>query len=79
MSLARFLISCCHAGTERQCYALEVPLHLLNPNGALDMNSSIDKNELYYGLIAIAAAALFIWMVIDASDVQLIWSIIRRS
>ncbi|GEM_PF-2041726 len=43
------------------------------------MNSSTDKNELYYAFIAIAAAALFIWMAIDASEVQLIWAIICHS
>lgn len=43
------------------------------------MNSSVDKNELYYGAIAIATAALFIWMTIDASEVQLIWAIICHS
>lgn len=43
------------------------------------MNSSIDKNEFYYGAVAIAAAALFIWMAIDASEVKLIWAIIYHS
>ncbi|PKF25561.1 hypothetical protein CW309_16450 [Pseudomonas hunanensis] len=72
-------MSDCNAETERQCYALKVPLQLLNLNGALIMNSSTDKNELYYAFIAIAAAALFIWMAIDASEVQLIWAIICHS
>lgn len=63
MSLARFLMSDCNTETERQCYALEVSLHLLNLNGALIMNPS-DKNELHYRKVIMADSALFIWIAI---------------
>ncbi len=42
------------------------------------MTPPMDKIDIYYGAIAIAAALLFISMAYEFSEAQLIWAILRH-